>query len=591
MLGVVAINQTAGNSNMKYYRTRLEVRVIEERRRAHPHYFSPDFRCIVFLYGMPGGWKEQILLDLKRECSHFLYLPDLVGAKKASALVDRIFSSYRHRWEQGSADAPEYVENAVAADGLTTGSIDSDIIEILRAQLQSKSHSGKLTTHADERKTSAELHICAPFRSRIRQGLSLVSLFSNDEIGSFEAVASRPFSETLDPAAEEFIRRAMFLDLGELVPVRSIGSSVRYRMNLRQSIGKDSGELSRADVSKPDFASWRELPKNLVMRTLDLHRSRPLASPTVFASGALDQSASNWRSYCDVLTNEIPRLLRAIRSRLQHRVEQVIKSSSAIEPCNWHPCHSIAKSWPLIELALSIVDDVSSQNDRDADFASVAIRSVAPTDGQKVAALAERLLAIDHELLSVEFDGVSEFCGKIRESALPSLLGLQRPRAFVLENRASWINSVYRGITTNKTHNPCSGPASEWLKARYEGFEWFGWPEKRSAAISKLFSSFVGRIQWQFIGVDQANYKALFAEVRSITENNWGNKSKELLDRCRETRDFFAGFGDWRVHLVCVLDGDFTSAARDELIQSAAFDEVWSAREVVLRWGEMLELR
>jgi hypothetical protein len=135
-------------------------------------------------------------------------------------------------------------------------------------------------------------------------------------------------------------------------------------------------------------------------------------------------------------------------------------------------------------------------------------------------------------------------------------------------------------ITTNKTHNPLLPTLLTWLQAiRFPGWSYLGWPSVRSVPLSRLPGvRGVDRIQWQVIlHTDQ---QCVLAEARTITSNNWGNKSKELYDRVAASRRVLTDSG-WNVRTICVLDGDLESDAVRELQSGLGFDETYSFAEVV----------
>ena len=62
----------------------------------------------------------------------------------------------------------------------------------------------------------------------------------------------------------------------------------------------------------------------------------------------------------------------------------------------------------------------------------------------------------------------------------------------------------------------------------------------------EIVPSAVCRREWQVWG--EYENRIIFGEVKSITDNNWGNKSKELYDRLLDTREI----AEIPVSIVCV---------------------------------------
>jgi len=127
------------------------------------------------------------------------------------------------------------------------------------------------------------------------------------------------------------------------------------------------------------------------------------------------------------------------------------------------------------------------------------------------------------------------------------------------------------------------------LKQRFPGLKWHGWPERRSRSLRQVIGPVTGRRQWQFIGIDRENQWFCAAEVKSITQNHWGDKSKELYDRVAETRAAERELG-WQSHTICVLDGDIGTEQIEELKTGIGHDEIVCIDQVLDELQEYDEL-
>src|SRR5262249_2993730 len=143
----------------------------------------------------------------------------------------------------------------------------------------------------------------------------------------------------------------------------------------------------------------------------------------------------------------------------------------------------------------------------------------------------------------------------------------------------SWVSAWYLRVVTNPSHTPLGHAVLPWLKERFPGAAWRGWPGQRSAALRTVFPHHAGRVHWQFIGAEPSG-RVIVAEVKSITANNWGNKSKELYDRIAETRRAALDAGA-RLTAVGVLDGDLDEAGLEEVLSGLAYDETYTIGEVL----------
>ena len=140
---------------------------------------------------------------------------------------------------------------------------------------------------------------------------------------------------------------------------------------------------------------------------------------------------------------------------------------------------------------------------------------------------------------------------------------LDTPRLLKLDEPCSLMADFYNTLTTNPSHNPLNEILLRWLTMRFPALEWRGWPNQRGTGPS--VSDDGGRRQWTF--VSRTDALVICAEAKSVTANNWGNKSKEIFDRVAELRTACASAGIECLTLL-MFDGDLS---QDNLRELAAF--------------------
>ena len=175
---------------------------------------------------------------------------------------------------------------------------------------------------------------------------------------------------------------------------------------------------------------------------------------------------------------------------------------------------------------------------------------------------------------------VVSFCTAMLTKDLGVIAAAKVPDLFEPANPSSLLKDFYNTLTTNSSHNPLNTPVRKWLETKHPGYTWHGWLNRRSVSVSDVLGVKVGRRQWQFIGVSADKKTVVSAEVKSITGNNWGNKSKELYDRVAETRATAIAAG---VKITCIgiLDGDIGKEEFAELGTGIGYDEVYSINEIL----------
>lgn len=567
---VVAFWNDSKSSEKKFYRTRSEYIGAQKARHELFTKFTSNAQIITVIYGAEGGWKNKILADLKSQCTPCLYLPEILGINECDQLVSNIFTLYRHHWESGSSKSREYVEDQTANKSELTAT-EQHLISLLESFLDSKD-----TTTISEKNTAiySTTSVRIPsseIRTRYRQSLGILSLFTNEEISSWK---NRSDNKIISGKITDFAYRANFLDVAELVKVKSIGKSW-FKLQPKEPF-RQVGTQSQYAPDLLDFINWEEIALEKLFPILDAHRELTRNPGSVFGGGAFDQITGNWKGICSVLDNEIPRLLHAINAQDRQSAAKLLSSCTETKPELWHPAaHSKVIAYPL--WAFSVCALAISRQDR-------KVRSDFDARRQQQPSLVEAINLVDKLLGNISaiysLEEMKEFSARMLQGQLEEITKCVKPRLLRLNEPCSWISDLYNTLTTNSSHNPLAGPIYKWIKMHYPNHKWFGWPKRRSVTLSQVLGSNVGRRQWQFIGKSDKSPQIVAVEVKSITGNHWGDKSKEIYDRVAESR-LAANSMNLSLKCIGVLDGDIGREQFKELESRIGYDEVYSITEIV----------
>ena len=572
-IAIIAINHVQRNSNMKFYRTRSEYFEIMRSLQTHRAHFAKHFLPLVVLYGARDGWMPTLLDELDQQCPKTVFLPDEIGDKPANLLVRSVFARYRKLYESGDKETRKSLEDIVASQPIG-GKANDDKFQSFFLQLWKQRDAGNIKFKV--RKATQPTHICDPFTSRMRQGLSMGSFFSPSEIVELmrESDVPLPAESPLDSA----VRKGLFLDLLQVTVRRSIKRDLRIRIHLREA--RDENGVWRPFL--PDFASWTNTKCESCSEVLDAHRRIPLQYPKVFRGGVEDQVNGNWRHYCETWKEMVEECLAHLKKRNVKALARQICESRKVTSETWQPTTSIEFAQPTWELFTAAVDVALLDSDidrKEMEGGQLKLKLRRSASLAECRTLAAQMLEVDQTRLMDELAATMTFSSQLLTSSLDELSTIDRPVVLSLTNRSSWVSTAYRAATTNKSHNPLLGPVRSWLVESHPNYEWLGWPQRLSEPVANVVAGFDGRLQWQIIGRPKDGRTLIFAEVRSITENNWGNKSKELFDRTQATKQA-ARAGGLLSNCICFLDGDFSQEAKEEMESGLGFDELHPVTKV-----------
>jgi hypothetical protein len=556
---IVAYWDNARNSDSKFYRTRTEYAEAWQAREKYSHHFGSTLQVFTVLYGTLDGWKEQILEDLNEQCPPLLFLPKLIAKAPLQRVIAGAFGEYLARWETGHSDAREVVEQSVVGRSLSAPEreIASTISTLLRTPQRGPVRRRTLRSGATVR-VPGEL-----VQTRYRQALSMLSVFGPGEVEDWHLHQNVRVAR-----CEAFARRAFFLGLGTFSVSRSIAKYAVVSFKLRQPFGADG----RYEAHRPDFSSWMQLDRDAVAWVLRSHRARTSKPTSVFRGGALDQAVGN--------VTEIAREVSAMGSKIAHRaaagdagaVAGLLEGASLVGATTGHPAGEDARFLPVWNAIVCAI--AMAENNRAIRGDLDSRRTEPPTPAE--AGVVARCLVKSAAAKDL-FSELVRFCAAFQAASLEGLAGLQLPRLLQLDEPCSVLADFYNTLTTNPSHNPLSEVASEWMTLRFPTAQWRGWPNKRGEGLSVSADS-KDRRQWTF--VSRIGSRILCAECKSVTANNWGNKSKEIFDRVAEMRTAVSSAGLESLS-VLVFDGDLSPENIQELKSGIAHDEIWTVDEVI----------
>jgi hypothetical protein len=581
-LAIITQWQNADNSHMKYYRTLAEYNSILKAWQEQPSAFSPAFLPLTMIYGAPSGWKRGVLDDLKRQCPLMLFLPEVLGAQTSVRLTARAFEVYNDvRVSQAST-----ARLAVEAFFSDPRNLDDDDRQMLAMIAEILSDNGLRPAIHNQLATvlppiSRAKITNRPFRTRYRQGLLASSFFTSAELTEWLVKPRQLQPNAASTDYDSFIRRALFLDLVTLTRIPRLGA-VDIRVDPRRPVRKDRGREEYAP-EQLDFESWEELGPELSTFLLEELRRCSAMNPRVFAGATKDLAYGNWTEIIDAWRKQLPRIVEALMSGDEERLIAAMDSlESFVTSESWQVQLAVPVGLPVVrQLAVSALATAVANR---RQLRELGIRSFSTDSGP----VASALLAADRTEVSRLIDDVLQFVSLLKSDELDKVADLKRPELLSLGNSSSWISSVYGNFMTNSTYNPLAVAMRQYLIQQYRQ-EPLGWPNVRSVSLKTLFPTADTRVQWAFAVPERPSGPLVLAELKSVTANHWGDKSKEIYARAAMTRQIAQAAGT-EVLLIGAIDGDVDAGAIEELSSGLGYDIVLSARELMAAVADELSI-
>lgn len=567
---IVAYWENKDNSHMKFHRTRPEYNELSRIIASSPEKFIEKPSIVTVLYGTENGWKPLVLKDIEQKCPTLVFVPSIESSEQIKIWEDA-FGAYRPHLEKGIKDPPGKVEEWCKHKVLTKAErrLIGRISSALEVGVRSSSSS------SERQETAVGNLPAASYRSRYRQPLSMLSMFRDEEITAYLANQRPGQSEDID----SFIRRATWLDMG--VPF------VRTRANRETTIAfrlhEPLDEKGEYAPHLPDYSSWKRGNQEVISACLQKHRSRTTNPGKVFRGGTSDQICGNYEEIAKGIAASMPVLLNSIEYGTYTTFANALAEDDGVSVASWHPANCsdvILPVWSFCACAAATI-----AGERKLRSALLARANQLP---------AKETLKECYSLLKRSVEGirllreVQEFCRTISSGSILDLANACRSRPSLLSNAnpCSWLADYYNTIATNSSHNPLNNLLEDWLRLQFPDYEWGkSWPSSRTTSLASIDDSYTERRQWAFIG--SSGLSVVCAECKSITANNWGNKSKELYDKTADFRRFCSETGRSGIS-VLLFDGDLSEGALSELRTGIGHDLVVTCDQVMNELSTMV---
>lgn len=539
----------SGSSEKKYYRTRIEYTVTHNLRNAHPELFVDDFKIITFFYGSDSGWKSVILHDIALNCRPFVFLPNMQTRIPWQQIVDSAYSVYKGFFEAGSSKSRQDTEEYFLAHH------DHSITEVFEIISKIITDNSQSAVRIGENARAPSLPEKG-YSTRLRQPLSLLSLVKDSAILEWHSNGC-PVDENI-----EFCRKMFFFDM--------VNVFVKKRVNRITGVVWAQPRLAsdnngRYAPGKPDFYLWCKHQRQQIVDLLDKHRAMPVIHKSMKGAGQY-QTYGNLACISKILKNVETSIQLYNFESLENLWALISKHNIPVTCEEWHPCSAKSFiSYPLRDIFASAVATLIG------DRSIRGLMGMGNTDQDPD--FSEKILNIRPDAVRDELIQASKFITHIMSESFvdPDVEIPTRPAVLSLDRPESYIAGVYNLLTTHPTHNPLGNLLVEKISTMFPNISWYGWPTRRSVPLSEIIPKVTCRREWQIWG--RCQDKIIFGEIKTVTDNNWGNKSKELYDRILDTREACRNNGI-KCICVCLFDGDIFEEAYNELLSGIGYDIV-----------------
>jgi hypothetical protein len=598
-LCAVLHSQRVGNSDMKWKRSRPEYVESETLATRLPAVrLDPAYRTVMVVFG--SKWKGQVLDDFSRQlrpsiivCRHLSEAEELVLFRA----VERIYWTFKGDRTQETAAYisahPYQVPHSQA------------ILRLLSRAIWGKRQAKPtplITSELRRLKVAKRAtRLPPPFWTRYNHGLSLLALFPPDEQRAlFELHSARELQPTdLAEPAQSALVRALFLGVVSLVEVHRIRrkgerAGVRVAFHLRRSVADFDFDFIFSRMPSK-FAT------GMVVDLLGLARD----APATFQGAVSSLRMSN----LEALVEPAQWINRALLAHLNGKggldeIVEALRNHATVLPL---PSVWRGSATPLLAAwSYGVALVITLHGDRNASKRHRMSRVDVPT-ATEAKQLIRALLAGDKDLAIAKLRQTSAWLTALDQRDWPVLsrLSTSRTRWLAAVGAArtgsdweaadrlerdlpiavdmfipsSWLQWQYNVLATHPSFAPATLVAYRRLaQGETAGGDLHGFPSKRSVAISDLLPGHRGRAQFAMIG--RVAEKLVSYEGKSITENHFGDKSKELFDRVGEFKRACADAGVMG-DAVIVLDGDFGVEQLNALGSATGYDRIYSLDEFV----------
>jgi hypothetical protein len=562
---MVCHSDNSDYAHRKIKRTRQEF--IEALQLAQTSIVTPDYRVINLVFGMPSGWQKNQISYMKSELRPTLFLPDLLDHRNYEDFMQWTLNAYRKAKSQKNS------WRRIVTTHFLSGSAQIPakhiVCDCLRDLLfsdagQNCSPKGKQRKAAQHRPTSCELP--KAFNTRYRQGLSMINVFPVSEIKCIYEAIKRGHIQLseLNGSSRAALARALWLGVVNIS--EDITSTLWIEPRKMQSVDK-------FDFSEP-FKSLTLEQIEAIVELLDEHAD---LSPSAYAGGVQCLAMGSYQFVSErvhALAVGLVNYLECTTDTAAGVVRELLASDQPLLP---EPSQNRAGNEgfkvgrSFVAALLSVVHGdpklggkhgfgFSSPNNMDAILIRDALTIMCR---EREKCLSELKAVI----------GMMEvFASRDVSKMVAWSLCACRPRTFAIEVPGSWLQRFYFVAVSHAAYNPLMSILFNSIVTKRHAIDTlFGFPKKLAQAVSELVNNKQAPGKFRIIAKTTPTELHIY-EALSITENNIGNKAKELFDRIGAVKSWGLENG-YTFVIHGAFDGDFSSATIEEFTGPGRYDE------------------
>lgn len=555
-------------SHRKIKRTRQEF--VEALQLAKSKLVTPDYRVINLVFGMPNGWMESQIPYMKNELYPTLYLPDFLNKVLYDKFISWAINQYKKSKTSKSNWRASITAHILKNSNIVPGQkIIQDVLRNLIFSDDCKNHSSKGDVRHSAQKADQmdRKRPISPFFSRYRQGLSMLNMFAENEVAAIYRVIKNGSTqpENLDSLERSSLIRALWMGV----------------VNIEEDITGELFVSTRKRGDNPTVFDFDEPFKSMsleqIIVALDKLNLHAKASQTTFIGGLQCLSMANFSSVSKallLLVKELKRYLKNPTEKSLHTVLKIFLSDSPLLP-DTGSIQSGHKPFLIYRSFASALITVLYNNPKLGGKHGYGFNGTEcfskGTACQFLAQLNNKANEAINELGLVE-KMMEAFSTCQLSSVKDWSLNALRPKTFSIEVPGSWMQRFYFVAVSHAAYNPLMSVLySQLVCMRHQASEVCGFPSKLAQSIADLTGKNDAPGKFRIV-VPEGSRKYHIYEVISITENNLGNKSKELFDRIGSVKSWGVLNGvQFIVH--GVFDGDFAETTIEEFSGPARYDE------------------
>ena len=534
---------------------------------------TKDYRVINFVFGMPNGWQDSQIEYMKTKLSPTVYLPEFLNQKTYDSFIEKSMSEYK-KVKRNKSNWPEYIYKAIVEKRIILPG-QRQICKLLEHAIFStdmKNKSSLGIERLEEANSSRNVDLPLPFASRFRQGLSLLNVFTNNEIDAlYYLIKKGSFLEKeLDDIQRQSLTRAIWIGL--ITINTNITKTNFITPRKRQSV-------SQVDFSEP----FESLSLSRIHVILDELNNYAEINPRPFLGGIQYLSIGNYSLISKntiELTTALIDYLNRPNDKNYKRIIELFSKDEVLVP-DTHDTLPAGIGFRVCRSVFAAFISVIIGNPKFGGKHACAFTSSECLPSNEVESGLKLLLANSEEAIK-ELVLMKKMCEVFNHKDVSKIINWQlreqRPKTFDIQIKGSWLQRLYFVISSHAAYNPLMSILfSKIVIPRYRNCELFGFPNKLAESLSVPFPGCGSPGKYRII-VKEDNKKVHVYEALSITENHLGDKSKELYDRIGAVRAW-GRENDIEVFFHGLFDGDFSTSVMREFTDNGHYDEFISIRD------------